>query len=205
MKEGLAFHQERIAESSTQDEECNSGVRFARLELGFHVISCWLWIFRPHLPYVEGLTVPNCGRDRDASIMQFHLHPAFLGCPKVRRDYISDLWMIRGGGSNQIPLSGLPKTFLWPSTSSLPFALKLQDGRGASWKGCRSQRLRLKGEPWEVLPVRTHAPESAWKQKQSHHSAGTAYCNHQPILMNTAPQRRLEHLQQDKKHMINHQ
>ena len=40
MKEGLTFYQDRITESSTQDEECNSGVRFARLELGFHVISC---------------------------------------------------------------------------------------------------------------------------------------------------------------------
>lgn len=97
MKEGLPYYQKRITESSTQEEKCGSGVRFARLELGFPVISCWLWIFEPHLPYVEGLTAPTCGRDHDASFMQVHLHPAFIGSPEVRRDHISDLWMMGEG------------------------------------------------------------------------------------------------------------
>lgn len=158
MKEGLVFYQKRITESSTQDEECSSGVRFARLELGFPIISCWCWIFEPHLPYVEGLTAPTCGRDHDASIMHFHLHPAFLGSPAVRRGHISDLWMItgRGGGSDRIPLSGLPKTFSWPSTSSLPSTLNSRIGKVHHEKGGEASAWGLKVSPrrccqWEHM------------------------------------------------------
>lgn len=93
--------------------------------------------------------------------------PWFLGSPAVRRGHTSDLWMITGLGSDQIPLSGLPKTFSWPSTSSLTYTLKLQDREGTSWKGWRSQCLRLKGEPQDMLPVRTHAPDLNESKKQT--------------------------------------